>query len=390
MTDVAVADVSTGDHRVLVSALYGLYAVSGHLLYVSWPNSAVMFQLFDPQEMTLHGEARILTEQVRLGAVGAPHFVPDLTISLTGTLMGTSGGGQRNTTEVVWVSRDGTVEPVDPAWTDQLGGGGGGRVMLSPDGTRLAVTLGAEIWIKDLDSGTMTKLTFEGGFRPGWSPDGQYVTFISGRDGLRKAYRRRADGTGSAELLLEHNWQVHEVAYSPDGEWLVHRIGGGGAGDLYAVRTNGEGDPEPLVVSHAQESNPGVSPNGRWFAYASLETGRSEIWVRPFPNTQDGSWMISPNGGSEPMWAQSGEELFYRDGNNDLVSVPITEGSTFTYGEPRVLFSARDYRSSTYNREYTVAPDGQRFIFVRWLYERRPHRVFVIDNVFEELNSGVE
>jgi serine/threonine-protein kinase len=387
LTDIAVADVATGRHTVLVPGLYARYAASGHLVYVTWPDRTVRFQPFDPQEMTLHGEAGILPEEVWLGAVGAPHFVPDLTISLTGTLMSTSGGGQRVTTDVVWVSRDGTVRQVDPAWTDQLGGGGGGRVMLSPDGTQLAVTLGAEVWIKQLDRGSLTKLTFEGGFRPEWSPDGRFVAFISGRDGRRKAYQRRADGTGSAELMLEHNWQVHEVVYSPDGEWLVHRIGGGGEGDLYAVRTDGEGDPVPLVVSHAQESHPALSPNGRWLAYMSLETGRPEIWVRPFPNAQDGSWMVSPNGGSEPAWAHSGKELFYRDGNDDLVSVAITEGSTFIYGEPRVLFSVRDYVSSMYRQEYTVAPDDQRFIFVRRLNETRPHRVLVIDNLFADLNA---
>jgi eukaryotic-like serine/threonine-protein kinase len=373
-----------------VPGLYGLYAASGHLISVTWPDRTITFQPFDPRTMTLHDEARVLADGVRLGAVGAPHFVPDLTVSLTGTLMTTAGGGQRDTTEVVWVSRDGSVQPVDPNWSDQLGGAGGGRVMLSPDGTRLAVTLGGEIWIKRLDRGSLSKLTFEGGFRPEWSADGLFVAFISERDGRRNAYVRRADGTASAELLVEHNWQVHEVIYSSDGEWLVYRIGGGGEGDLYAVRTGGDDSPEPLVVSHAQESQPALSPNGRWLAYMSLETGRPEIWVRPFPNTSDGSWRISPRGGTEPMWAHSGREVFFRDGNDDLVSVAITEGTTLAYQAPRRLFSAGDYISSMYRQEYTVAPDDQRFVFVRRLNENRPDRVAVIENVFQELQAGVE
>jgi hypothetical protein len=96
---------------------------------------------------------------------------------------------------------------------------------------------------------------------------------------------------------------------------------------------------------------------------------------------RDGSWQISPRGGSEPAWAHSGRELFYRDGDGNLVSVPTTEAATFTYAEPRVLFSARNYRTGIYRREYAVAPDDQRFIFVRRLNEARPDQLVVIEQV---------
>lgn len=99
------------------------------------------------------------------------------------------------------------------------------------------------------------------------------------------------------------------------------------------------------------------------------------------PNTNEGNWLVSPNGGMEPAWAHSGRELFYRDGDGNLVSVPITPGPTFIFGEPRVLFSASQFASSYYRRLYTVAPDDQRFIFVRYLNPSEPDRLVVMENV---------
>jgi hypothetical protein len=124
-----------------------------------------------------------------------------------------------------------------------------------------------------------------------------------------------------------------------------------------------------------------LSPDGRWLAYVTLETGRPQVRVRPFPNTTDGNWLISPNGGSEPAWAHSGRALFYRDGDGNLVSVPVTPGPTFVFGEPRVLFAARRFHASYYRRGYTVAPDDERFVFVRQLNPPTPDRLVVIEQV---------
>jgi hypothetical protein len=137
----------------------------------------------------------------------------------------------------------------------------------------------------------------------------------------------------------------------------------------------------PLVVTPHQESQPVLSPDSRWLAYVTLETGRPQVRVRPFPNTSHGNWLISPNGGSEPTWAHSGRELFYRDGDGNLVSVPLTSGPTFVFAEPRVLFSARAFNASYYRREYAVAPDDQRFVFVRRLNPPTPDRLVVIEQV---------
>jgi serine/threonine-protein kinase len=393
-SDIAVADASTGRHRVLIPGpLYALYATTGHLLYVT-RDRTLMAQPFDQEELTLTGEPVAVVEGLSTGSVGAPDFTPDVTASASGTLVYTVGSeipvaypwrdGRPDSTELVWVTRDGTPTKVDPEWTDQIAIHGG--LALSPDGTRAAMMLSGQIWIKDLDRGPLSKLTFDGGLRPAWSPDGSAVAFTTGRDGYRNAYVRSADGVGSAEVLIDDPRQILEVEYSRDGEWLVYRLGGGGVSDLYALRVD---DPIPLVVSPAQESQLALSPDARWLAYMSLESGRPEVWVRPFPNSSDGSWQVSTDGGSEPAWAHSGRELFFRNGLDELVSVEVTPGSTFIYGESRVLFSARDYVPWIYRRLYAVAPDDDRFLMVRRITDAGRSQLIVVENFFGELKAKV-
>jgi len=127
------------------------------------------------------------------------------------------------------------------------------------------------------------------------------------------------------------------------------------------------------------------SPDGRWLAYTSLESGRSEVWVRPFPNTETGSWRVSESGGTEPRWAHGGGELFFRNGNGDMVSGEVADGPTFVFSPPRALFSASEYESFVYNPMYSPSPDGQRFIMVRRIKEAGPLQPVVIENLPELL-----
>ncbi len=384
-SNIALADPATGSHRVLVEGLHARYAPSGYLVYGlnTFPNvENLVAQPFDPRTGTLRGRAISLAENAAAGAVGAPGFIQDLATAEDGTLMYLAGSGGTASSQVVWVERDGTSRPVDPAWTDEPAQG----VALSPDGTRLALDPGGEIWVRDLESGAMTKLTFEGGLRPHWSANGAEIAFVSDRTALRQAYVRNADGTGGARLLTEDARQVHEVTYSPDGLWLVYRVGGGGVGDLYARRRE-EGDSIPLVETVYQENHASVSPDGRWLAYTSLESGRPEVWIRPFPNAEAGSWRVSVAGGTEPRWAPGGGELFFRSGNGDMVSVEVVDGPTFVHSRPRTLFPAGEYRSFVYNPMYSPAPDGRRFIMVRTIREPGPLQPVVIENIHEALRA---
>jgi serine/threonine-protein kinase len=385
--EVAVADVATGRHRILVPGSYARYAASGHLLYVTVGGGNLMAQRFDPQNLTLSGEAVRLVEGLSAHAAGAPFFVPDLTVSTTGTLMYLAPTGLQDSTELVWVARDGTVDVIDPGWTEPISVQG---LDLSSDGSRLAVVQSGEIWIKDLDRGPLSKLTFDGGRRPTWTPDGTTLAFISGRGDRRQVYRRNADGTGAAELLLDEPEQIQDVRISTDGRWAVYRTGGGGVSDLYARRLDEDGERIPLVVTPDQETQPALSPDGRWLAYVTLGTGRPEVWGRPFPTSADASWRVSTAGGTEPLWAHSGRELFYRSEGGEMMVVPITESqATFVHGEPRPLFSVRDYASYIMVKMFDVSPDDRRFVMLRRLIKPKTEQLIVVENFLEELNAKV-
>ena len=378
-SEIAVADPATGAHRLLTSGSYGEY-VTGHLVFAPRRSGDLLMQAFDERRMQLSGEPRVIAQAVRFGAVGAPDFVPDFTTSRDGTLIHATGSGATDTTAVVWVTRDGYESPVDPKWTEQLTANG--AFMLSPDGRRLAVTIRNQIWVRDLESRRMTQLSFEGGIRPEWTPNGDGVAYLSDRNpNLREPFIRRADASAPEQPLMFDPREVHEIVFTPDNEWIIYRGGGGGTSDLLAVRRRGDTTRVPLVATPYAESGPAISPDGRWLAYQTLETGRAQVRVRPFPNTADGNWLVSPAGGTTPAWSHSGHELFYLDGDANFMSVPVTPGTTFVFGQPRILFPAKQYRVGDFRREYSVAPGDQRFVFHRRLNRPEPDRIVVIENV---------
>jgi serine/threonine-protein kinase len=127
--------------------------------------------------------------------------------------------------------------------------------------------------------------------------------------------------------------------------------------------------------------------DGRWLAYVSDESGRDEVYVRPFPNTDDGFWMVSTGGGGEPVWAHSSRELFYRSDGNLMVQ-DVLQGEAFAIGERRVLFSAEPYRAGPRHPHYDVTPDGRHFLMIRPLSGSGGEtELIVVENVFEELKA---
>ena len=123
-------------------------------------------------------------------------------------------------------------------------------------------------------------------------------------------------------------------------------------------------------------------------AYASDESGRREIYVRPFPNADDGLWMVSTDGGALPVWARNGRELFYK-GNGNLMVVEVLQGATFVTGARRVLFSTQGFYSHRFHQFYDVTPDGQRFVMIRNPGDVEVGELIVVENFFEELKAKV-
>ncbi len=371
--------LSTGERKTLVQGYKPFVTATGHLVFAF--GDQIMAAPFDVGAMALTSPPTTLVEGV---VRNGPN--PLYTVSESGDLLYQTGQSAAAPDAIVWVARDGVVQEVDPEWADDFS-----SLRLSPDGTRLAVTLrergvGTDIWIKQLDRGPFSKLTFEQqSFDPSWTPDGTSITFASDRAGNPDIYRKRADGSALAELILDHDRPVTQPVWSPDGDWLVFTLGGLQS-DVYGLQPDTGDEPVPLVAEDGiDESWPAVSPDGRWLAYVSFETGEEQVYVRPFPNVNDAKWLVSTDGGTQPKWAKSGRELFYRSATPEMVAVDILPGSTFTTGEHRVLFEW----GGLDNDRWDVAPGDQRFLFVRARFEDGNSQLILVQNWFEELRQRV-
>jgi len=287
---------------------------------------------------------------------------------------------------LVWVDREGQEE--------RLGAEKRGYAdpRISPDGLRLAVTVsesgGDDVWIYDLEREIPTRLTFDPAVdhMPVWTPDSQRVVFDSMREEANhNLFWKAADGTGPVQRLTTSPNGQGARSFSPDGKSLVHHEASPSR-NLHVLSMEGEFTSQPLLDSEFAENAAAISPSGRFIAYSSNESGQNQIYVRPFPNVDDGKWQISKDGGIAPVWHPKGQELFYRNGRA-LEVVSIKTEPTFTQGSPRVLFTG-NYQSNSANRQYDVAPDGQRFLMIKQ-EQTEVTQINVVLNWFEELKRLV-
>jgi len=389
--ELAVLDLATGTHRVLLKGIFARYARSGHLVYVT-ASGTLMAAPFDQDRMQLTGDPVSLGDGVGVRVGGG---AVDLAISATGTLWYSAGAvGTSGTFQGVWVSREGAATPI-PGVVGLLG-----DPALSPDGRRLAITvrdLVSQLFIKDFDQGPFSMLTAGGrnSFRAAWTADGRSVAFVTQQiaaNAGRELYQRPADGSRDATPLAAGLSQVEEVTFSRDGVWLLYRTGvSPGERDLYARRLGADSS-IALATTGADETAPALSPDGRWLAYVSNESGAHEVYVRPFPNIGDGRWQISTQGGAEPVWAHSGRELFYRTTGATIdtqMVMQVTAGSTFIPGARRALFPLVRFVTDDNHPQYAVSPDGQRFVMIRTTEASRTDHLVVVENFFEVLRAQV-
>jgi len=373
--------------HVLTRGVYARYSPTGHLLVVTGEGKLVAFP-FDPGKLAITGAPVSLLEGIGIEIGG---FSTTFQLSNTGTLVYTTGAAARPR-QAVWVSREGLETQVDSSWEPP---GTIATATLSHDGTALAAEIllngNSALWIKQLPSGPASRVTFgdTANLRPTWSADGRSLIYIgnAGPNG-GQVMRRRADGTGTAQVLVKSPFGFAQAGETRDGKWVLARrsFGEAGAGDIYGVRA-GDSTLTPLVTGPATEVEPTVSPDGRWLAYASNESGQPEVYVRPFPDAGSARWQVSVAGGRDPMWSHSGKELFYWSAANKMMSVGIRPGVTFGFEQPRTLFATAAYVPGGAMPSYDVSPDDKRFVLLRETSANERSEFIVVENWTSELRA---
>jgi Tol biopolymer transport system component len=267
----------------------------------------------------------------------------------------------------MWVDRDGKEEAL------QTPPGNYKTPRISPDGKMVALSKSADgarqIWIWDLARETMTRLTFDKSedVRPIWTRDGKRIVYFSIRDGKYSINWKAADGTeevqklGSAPEvnLLPYSWSRDGkiLAIEEMNSAMTHV-------DIGILSMEGDHARRLLLREEYSQGHPNISPDGQYMAYFSGESGRNEIYVRPFSEVNKGKWQISTGGGESPIWSPDGRELFYRNGGA-VMAVPVDAKTTLNAGKPRMLFQGMYVTGYGESPAWDVSPDGKRFLMIK-------------------------
>jgi serine/threonine-protein kinase len=390
---IEVQKLPGGPRKVLQkNAYFGRYSRSGHLLYMQ--QNTLFAAPFDVNRLEITGSAVTVTDSP-LTYNGSSQFA----ISDTGTAAYVQSAKTSVATPISWLDSAGKLSPlraVEADWSSPS---------FSPDGTRLAMDISdgtqTDIWIYDWAHDAMSRLTFDPAddVRPSWSPDGRRVVFASKREnGVQNLYWQRADGVGEAQKLTDGPNLKYGGSLHPSGKFLAYgEMRPQTAGDIMILPLDGDetvgwkpGTPTVFLSTRFNEGSPMFSPDGRWIAYLSNESGRNEVYVRPFPGP-GGKWQIWNGLADDPIWSRTRHELLFVSAVDlRIMSAPYAvEGDSFRAEKPQFwsqgLFTPRTRPMS---RDVDLHPDGLRFAIAPGsaATNAKLDKIVLTFNFFDELN----
>jgi len=377
-TPIVLQSLKTGErHDLGLKGTFARYAPTGHLIYAR--AGSIFAAPFDLQRLAVTGAAVPIVEGV---LTHVPSGAAQFAFADNGVLvyLGTRGPVER---AMVWVDRRGGVQPLSMPAQPVV------YPRISPDDQRIVFANGGaggvDLWVHQIARDTPTRLTFDHlNIRPIWSADGTEITFTSSRAGPLNIHSVPADGSAAPRRILESAYTQFPNSWSPDGRYLgFTEIHPETNWDLW-VLARGDRTPQPFLKTPFSEGWMEFSPNGRWVAYTSNESGRWEVYVRPFPGP-GGKVQISSEGGTEAVWSRNGRELFYRN-RARMMAVAVSMEPTFSAAKPRLLFEGR-YEMGVVSGmiNYDVSRDGERFLMLKSSGAAEPP-LDVVLNWFSELS----
>ena len=385
---LALFSRDTGEHEILIAGTDARILPTGHLLFGR--ANSLWAAAFDPARGEVTGSAVPVVDDVQVNVPGGwTHHA----VAADGTLAYLPTTGVSSPTRLIWVDRQGQVDPAPlPGFASALLL----SVALSPDGNRLALTHNStirnEVWTYDVGTETPTRLTIDA-HAPLWSRDGEHLVYFSTQVGREGLYRERWDGSSEEPELLYRpgGATAFPQAWLPDGTGLVFDERDETLDfDINLLSMDDEHAVTGLIATEFNEAGATLSPNGRWIAYSSDRSGVEEVYVRPFPGL-DSLTPVSTGGGREPRWGPDGRELFYRLPNGELHVVAIDTGAAEIVVESNLVFQGiRSFIASVGMRTYDIDPSGARVITAALSRASDEQGgLIIVENWFEELKARV-
>jgi eukaryotic-like serine/threonine-protein kinase len=358
-SELRLASLDGGDHKVIMKLSAMAQYASGHLLFLN--QRTLMAQPFDPDTGQLSGEPVPVADDV-MEITGAAKSA--FSASSEGTLVFLRGKADIKA-RLVWLDRQGLElgQVSDEANYD--------TVVLSPDNRRAVVTITDpqagtnDLWIIEIERNFRTRFTnhpADEGF-PIWQPDGKAILFVSDRDGPYALYRQEVGGTGQAELILKDQGPIFPWGCTDDGHTVFYtRMGEKTGQDLWSVDLRNPEDARPLRESPSTDAATNLSPDGKWMAFYSEESGDGQVYLAPWPRMSPIS-QVSTTTGTWCVWNSNSRELIYQEFSGRLMAVPLkAESDEMIIGLPDPLFDFSTPRAE--GAWFSLANDNERFLVV--------------------------
>ena len=394
-------NIDTGETRALIeTASNAQFVKSGHIVFVR--DNALWAVPFDLGEKKINGlEVPVIQGIETNSSFGHATY----TVSDEGRLVylaGSDGATVTSSTQISWISRK-----FDPSELI-VQGRQFGHLTLSPSEQLMATTVyepngTSDIWVWDLVRKTLGRRTFEGkASRSIWSPDGRYLIYSFGTEGLRSV---AADGTESPVTIMTTVGAAKPTSMSSNGDIIYDS---GSPRKIYSIQTGQEQNTETnaleLDLAPSYNNNPmaQISPDGNWIVYTSTESGLRHIYVRPYPEINQGKWQVSIEPGFGPLWSESGDEIFYISTNRAQYSVPYTVTQNpgdsrprlIEFGIPEEMFSRNSLINPRTFSPWDYSAGKESFIFLEAEGGSTSvdsvsamTNLVVVENWFEELKS---